>query len=119
MTYTKDSLKIVFFGTPDFAVESLDRLVKGGYNIVGVVTMPDGTIYMFAVIINPGYNGAYHINYNGNPLFIGYNTTHDNSGSEGYKLISPDHYSTSAAGDEIFIIEPSGVWLKHNQPSHR
>ena len=75
----------------------------------GVVTMPDGTIYMFAVIINPGYNGAFHINYNGNPLFIGYNTTHDNSKNEGYKLISPDHYSTSAAGDEIFIIEPSGV----------
>ena len=41
MGYTKNSLKIVFFGTPDFAVESLDRLVKGGYNIVGVVTMPD------------------------------------------------------------------------------
>ena len=41
MGYTKGSLKIVFFGTPDFAVESLDRLVKGGYNIVGVVTMPD------------------------------------------------------------------------------
>lgn len=41
MNYTKENLKIVFFGTPDFAVESLDRLVKGGYNIVGVVTMPD------------------------------------------------------------------------------
>lgn len=41
MNYTKDSLRIVFFGTPDFAVESLDRLVSGGYNIVGVVTMPD------------------------------------------------------------------------------
>ena len=75
----------------------------------GVVTMPDGTIHLFAVIINPGYNGAYHINYNGNPLFIAYNTTHDNSKNEGYKLISPDHYSTSAAGDEIVIIEPSGV----------
>ena len=75
----------------------------------GVVTMPNGTIHLFAVIINPGYNGAYHINYNGNPLFIAYNTTHDNSKNEGYKLISPDHYSTSAAGDEIFIIEPSGV----------
>jgi hypothetical protein len=75
----------------------------------GVVAMPDGTIYMFAVIINPGYNGAFHINYNGNPLFIGYNTTHDNSKNEGYKLISPDHYSTSAAGDEIFVIKPSGV----------
>ncbi len=37
----KDNLKIVFFGTPDFAVESLRVLVEGGYNIVGVVTMPD------------------------------------------------------------------------------
>jgi methionyl-tRNA formyltransferase len=28
-------------GTPDFAVESLRCLVEGGYNIVGVITMPD------------------------------------------------------------------------------
>lgn len=28
-------------GTPDFAVESLRRLVEEGYNVVGVVTMPD------------------------------------------------------------------------------
>ena len=38
---TKDNLKIVFFGTPDFAVESLSRLVDGGYNVAAVVTMPD------------------------------------------------------------------------------
>jgi len=38
---TKKDLKIVFFGTPDFAVESLSRLVDGGYNIAAVVTMPD------------------------------------------------------------------------------
>ncbi len=38
---TKSDLRIVFLGTPDFAVESLSRLVDGGYNIVGVVTMPD------------------------------------------------------------------------------
>lgn len=37
----KKDLKIVFFGTPEFAVESLKRLVEGGYNVVGVVTMPD------------------------------------------------------------------------------
>ena len=37
----KKDLKIVFFGTPDFAVESLKRLVEGGYTVVGVVTMPD------------------------------------------------------------------------------
>lgn len=28
-------------GTPEFAVASLDALVKGGYNIIGVVTAPD------------------------------------------------------------------------------
>jgi methionyl-tRNA formyltransferase len=28
-------------GTPDFAVESLKCLVEGGYNVVGVITMPD------------------------------------------------------------------------------
>ena len=38
---TKEELKIVFFGTPDFAVESLKRLVDGGYNVAAVVTMPD------------------------------------------------------------------------------
>lgn len=37
----KEDLKIVFLGTPDFAVESLRRIHEGGYNIVGVVTMPD------------------------------------------------------------------------------
>ena len=41
MTMEKKDLKIVFLGTPDFAVESLRRLVEGGYNIVGVITMPD------------------------------------------------------------------------------
>ncbi len=37
----KEDLRIVFLGTPDFAVESLRRIYDGGYNIVGVVTMPD------------------------------------------------------------------------------
>ena len=37
----KQDLRIVYMGTPDFAVESLRRLVEGGYNVVGVITMPD------------------------------------------------------------------------------
>lgn len=37
----KKDLRIVFMGTPEFAVESLRNLVNGAYNIVGVVTMPD------------------------------------------------------------------------------
>lgn len=34
-------LRIVFMGTPEFAVASLDILVKNNYNIVGVITVPD------------------------------------------------------------------------------
>lgn len=34
-------LRIVFMGTPEFAVASLDALVKAEYNIVGVITAPD------------------------------------------------------------------------------
>lgn len=34
-------LRIVFMGTPDFAVASLKALVEGGYNVVGVITAPD------------------------------------------------------------------------------
>ena len=37
----KADLRIVYMGTPDFAVASLRALVEGGYNVVGVVTMPD------------------------------------------------------------------------------
>ena len=33
--------KIVFMGTPEFAVASLDKLVQAGCNIVGVITAPD------------------------------------------------------------------------------
>ena len=34
-------LRIVYMGTPDFAVAPLKALVEGGYNVVAVVTMPD------------------------------------------------------------------------------
>lgn len=37
----KKDMRIVFMGTPEFAVESLRALVEGGYNVVGVVTQPD------------------------------------------------------------------------------
>ncbi len=34
-------LRIIYMGTPDFAVAPLRALVEGGYNVVAVVTMPD------------------------------------------------------------------------------
>ncbi len=40
MKQAKD-LRIVYMGTPDFAVAPLKALVEGGYNVVAVVTTPD------------------------------------------------------------------------------
>lgn len=37
----KEDLRILFMGTPEFAVESLKALVENNYNVVGVITMPD------------------------------------------------------------------------------
>lgn len=36
-----EALRIVFMGTPDFAVATLKTLVDHGYNVVGVITAPD------------------------------------------------------------------------------
>ncbi len=37
----KDNLRIVFMGTPEFAVASLDALVRERFNIAGIITAPD------------------------------------------------------------------------------
>lgn len=34
-------MRIVFMGTPDFAVKSLEAILDAGYNVVGVITAPD------------------------------------------------------------------------------
>ena len=36
-----EDLRIIFMGTPDFAVPSLQLLVENGYQVVAVVTAPD------------------------------------------------------------------------------
>lgn len=50
---TKKDLKIIYMGTPDFAVESLKALVEGGYNVVAVVTMPDKPIGRHGSVLQP------------------------------------------------------------------
>jgi methionyl-tRNA formyltransferase len=37
----KQDLRIVFMGTPDFAVPTLKAIINNGYNVVGVITAPD------------------------------------------------------------------------------
>lgn len=39
--FDRSKYKIVFFGTPDFAVPSLDALCKAGYDVAAVVTATD------------------------------------------------------------------------------
>ena len=77
-----------------------------------VITLNDGTTLTFYFSINPAYNGVYTINYkNGNadaPVFVGYNSTTDNAGNVGYKLIAEGTYTADAIADKYFTIIPSG-----------
>jgi methionyl-tRNA formyltransferase len=38
---SKKDLRIVYMGTPEFAVPALEKLVEAGWNVVGVITAPD------------------------------------------------------------------------------
>lgn len=49
----KNDLRIVYMGTPEFAVESLRRLVEGGYNVVGVITNPDKPVGRHESVLQP------------------------------------------------------------------
>ncbi len=47
----KKDLRIVFMGTPEFAVGTLKALVEGGYNVVAVVTQPDKPVGRHASVL--------------------------------------------------------------------
>lgn len=49
----KEDLRIVFMGTPEFAVETLDALVQNGYNVVAVVTQPDKPVGRHGSVLQP------------------------------------------------------------------
>lgn len=49
----KEDLRIIFMGTPDFAVESLKALVEGKYNVVAVVTQPDKPVGRHGSVLQP------------------------------------------------------------------
>ena len=78
----------------------------------GNITLADGTVLTFAVVVNPGYYGVYNISYkNGSeytPVFVAYNDDKDNANNVGYKLIAEGTYKPSAEGDKFFTIIPSG-----------
>lgn len=38
---SKEELRIIYMGTPEFAVPALEKLVAAGWKVVGVITAPD------------------------------------------------------------------------------
>ena len=49
----KKDLRIVFMGTPEFAVETLKALVENHYNVVAVVTQPDKAVGRHQTEVQP------------------------------------------------------------------
>lgn len=49
----KEDLRIVFMGTPEFAVETLRALVDNDYNVVAVVTQPDKPVGRHGSVMRP------------------------------------------------------------------
>ena len=61
---TKKDLRIIFMGTPEFAVGTLDKLVDGGYNVVAVVTQPDKPVGRHQNSLRPSEVKQYAIAHN-------------------------------------------------------
>lgn len=49
----KEDLRIVFMGTPEFAVETLKALIDNHYNVVAVVTQPDKPVGRHGSVLQP------------------------------------------------------------------
>ena len=61
---TKNDLRIVFMGTPEFAVGTLQALLEGGYNVVAVVTQPDKPVGRHQDALQPPAVKRYALEHN-------------------------------------------------------
>ena len=57
----KEDLRIVFMGTPEFAVETLQALVENDYNVVAVVTQPDKPVGRHGSVLQPSQVKQYAV----------------------------------------------------------
>ena len=60
----KEDLRIVFMGTPEFAVETLKALVENDYNVVAVVTQPDKAVGRHQTELQPSEVKKYAMAHN-------------------------------------------------------
>ena len=82
----KKDLRIVYMGTPEFAVESLKRLVEGGYNVVGVITMPDKPMGRHGSVLQPSPVKAYAV-------------------SQGLKVLQPEKLKDEGFVEELRALQ--------------
>lgn len=82
MIMEKKDLRIVYMGTPEFAVESLRRLVEGGYNVVAVITMPDKPMGRHGSVLQPSPVKQYAV-------------------SHGLKVLQPEKLKDEAFVEEL------------------
>lgn len=59
----KKDLRIIFMGTPEFAVGTLSALVEGGYNVVAVVTQPDKPVGRHQDTLQPSLVKQYAVSH--------------------------------------------------------
>ncbi|NGQ93814.1 methionyl-tRNA formyltransferase [Brevibacillus sp. SYP-B805] len=78
--------RIVFMGTPDFAVASLEALVEAGYRIVAVVTQPDRPVGRKQVLTAPPVKEA--------------------ALRHGLPVLQPEKIKESGALDELLAYQP-------------
>lgn len=102
-------MKILYLGTPDFAVKPLEKLIEKGYNVVGVVTNKDKPVGRKQVLTPPPVK--VFAEKNSIPVF-----QYDKIRLEGLsdlRALAPDLMITCAFGQilsqEIIDIAPLGV----------
>ena len=107
-------LKIVFMGTPDFAVPCLEKIIADGYDVCGVFTQPDkpkGRGYELAFPPVKECAVKYNI-----PVYQP-NSLKDGSAFELLKGISPDLIVVVAYGkilpEQILLLPPFGCVNVH------
>ncbi|GEC88287.1 methionyl-tRNA formyltransferase [Brevibacillus brevis] len=78
--------RILFMGTPDFAVSSLTAVLEAGYNVIGVVTQPDRPVGRKQVLTPPPVKEA--------------------ALRHGLLVLQPEKIKAEEALDEVLALEP-------------
>lgn len=108
-------MRIVFFGTPDFAAASLGALLEAGHDVCGVFSQPDKPVGRHQGRLRPTPVKEYALSH-GIPVFQP-ETLRDGSALARLKELAPGLIVTAAYGrlvpDEILALPPRGCVNVH------